>query len=236
MSANEPICGYANSKMIDESPRKIWDETWVSKHRVTPYECKWYTFLSRFIPKKRVLEAGCGSGRGLAVFSKSYAIGLDSSLNAIRLSQNNLRSHKNYDLILGDVRYLPFKDASFDLVFNSGVIEHLKPREDAVAAKEMLRVTEPKGTVVASVPNLLCLWYMLGKYLSKLFGQWKYGFERAYTPSKLKCLFHEAGLTTIQFCGILLFPLPLLDNLGEKFKFLESFCYAIVIVGRKIES
>jgi len=233
MSANERVCTHANLNRVDESQRDVWDETWVSRRGVTSYEHKWYAFLSQFTAKKRVLEAGCGSGRGLAVFSKSYVIGLDSSLDAIRCSRKNLRGHKNYDLILGDVRYLPFRSASFDLVFNSGVIEHLKPEEDVIVAKEMLRVTEPRGTVVVSVPNLLCLWYILGKCLFKLFGKWKYGFERAYTPSKLKGLFREAGLNITQFCGILLFPLPLLANLGEKFKFLKSFCYAIVIVGRK---
>lgn len=49
-----------------------------------------------------------------------------------------------------DIRALPFDDATYDFVFASHVLEHI--REDRVAIKEIRRVLRPNGVAVLPVP------------------------------------------------------------------------------------
>ena len=49
-----------------------------------------------------------------------------------------------------DIRNLPFEDATYDFVFASHVLEHI--REDEKAIKEIRRVLRPNGIAVLPVP------------------------------------------------------------------------------------
>jgi len=53
--------------------------------------------------------------------------------------------------VLASGEYLPFRDASFQLVFAGEVIEHL--REPLRALKEWVRVLKDEGRIVISTPN-----------------------------------------------------------------------------------
>lgn len=64
---------------------------------------------------------------------------------AIDLSRKNVDCHAN-------LCTLPFKDRSFDLVFASHVLEHIK--EDQLAIEEIERVLRPGGAAVLPVPIL----------------------------------------------------------------------------------
>lgn len=52
----------------------------------------------------------------------------------------------------GDLRRLPFPDASFDIVLCSHVLEHV--RDDAAAMREVARVLRPDGRAFVQVPYL----------------------------------------------------------------------------------
>ncbi len=52
---------------------------------------------------------------------------------------------------VGDVRDLPFRDASFDAIYSMGTIEHFDETERAV--EEMARVLKPGGRAIVGVPN-----------------------------------------------------------------------------------
>jgi SAM-dependent methyltransferase len=49
-----------------------------------------------------------------------------------------------------DIRHLPFQNASYDLVFASHVLEHIK--EDGDAIREVRRILKPKGMAILPVP------------------------------------------------------------------------------------
>lgn len=54
----------------------------------------------------------------------------------------------------GDVRALPFADASFDLATSISALEHVAPEDggDAAAVRELARVLRPGGRLVATLP------------------------------------------------------------------------------------
>jgi SAM-dependent methyltransferase len=106
---------------------------------------------------------------------------------------------------VGDVRYLPFKDRSVDLVYSMGTIEHFP--EYALATREICRVLKPGGTAIIGVPNK-CDPFLrpLLVHVLNLFGWYGYGMEKSFTPGELRGLVEAAGLRVTATTGILFIP------------------------------
>ncbi len=98
-------------------------------------------------PADVVLDAGCGSGR---VFQHRLAgrvrrvIGVDVT--------NEPRGNKNIDgAAKADLRALPFRNETFDLIVMSHVAEHLTDPEPVFG--ELARVLRPGGRLLLLTPN-----------------------------------------------------------------------------------
>jgi SAM-dependent methyltransferase len=83
-----------------------------------------------------VLETGCGNGKTLRSLGPN-AIGIDISPTAVNLA--------GASAIVGDICYLPFRDAVFDIIFCWHVLGHLQAAGRKTAADELLRVLKPGG-------------------------------------------------------------------------------------------
>jgi len=92
----------------------------------------------------RILDAGCGSS--LIVQSLNNAIGMEFNFGKLRFLR-----HHGIALARGSAFALPFKDASFDCVISSQVIEHLA--YDEVLFSEMRRVLRAGGTLILGTPD-----------------------------------------------------------------------------------
>jgi SAM-dependent methyltransferase len=102
-------------------------------------------------PEGRVLEAGCGSGMSLAYLNdKATTFGVDSSSEALERARGNCRFAVACDIR----RHLPFRDGSFDLVFNQGVMEHFEAEEFTTIVREFKRVS---GRVLIILPGNLSI-------------------------------------------------------------------------------
>jgi SAM-dependent methyltransferase len=105
----------------------------------------------------------------------------------------------------GDVRALPFCDASFDAIYSMGTIEHFEETEQAV--REMARVLKPGGHAIVGVPNrhdpflrpLLSL-------LLQTVGLYAYGDEKSYSRRALREMIERAGLRVTDETAILFIP------------------------------
>ena len=92
----------------------------------------------------RILDAGCGSS--LIVQSLNNAVGMEFNFGKLRYLR-----HHGIPLARGSAFALPFKDASFDCVISSQVIEHLA--YDEILFSEMRRVLRPGGMLILGTPD-----------------------------------------------------------------------------------
>lgn len=210
---------------------------------------------------ERFLEIGCGTfylGRHLA--KKGYTvIGIDMSMHALQLAKKVFEQEKikNYLLVCGNVLHMPFKSASFDLIYGAGVIEHFKNTQEAV--DELGRVTKKRGVAFNTVPylNLGTLTYRqvwgniprfpilepLATFVhTKLLGarHMRFGYELSFTRSYLADIHKKAGFSkakTGQFECELDFdylPTSLLKNAAKKLAQQSPLFWPMIyVVGKK---
>jgi SAM-dependent methyltransferase len=107
-----------------------------------------------FFPGKRVLDAGCGTGRH-AYFAGQYGaevVGLDLS-EAVETASRVLAPFENAVVVQGDVLRPPFRTAAegggFDLVYSIGVLHHLPDPYEGF--RSLLRFVRPGGTIAVWV-------------------------------------------------------------------------------------
>jgi ubiquinone/menaquinone biosynthesis C-methylase UbiE len=99
---------------------------------------------------RRMLEVGCGPGRGLDLISRiekdSTFVGLDLSPKAIEFATAQSSGSGRVSFVQGDAEALPFNEAEFDVVLN---IEssHNYPHPERFFA-EAVRVLKPGGYFV----------------------------------------------------------------------------------------
>ena len=108
--------------------------------------------------QKRILDVGCGTSKILAALPQ--AIGLDINFNKLRfnLSLGN-------KLVNVDIKNICFKDAYFDVVICSEVIEHLK-QEDCIF-QELKRVLKREGVLILGTPDYSTFSWNLIEWLYK---------------------------------------------------------------------
>lgn len=112
-----------------------------------------YCWAAQLVGGKSVLDAGCGTGYGLALLAE----GDPTELTAIDIDDGAVAAARRYadrhgaSVACGDLQALEFDDDSFDLAVCFETIEHLPSPERGVA--ELRRVVRPGGTLIVSSPN-----------------------------------------------------------------------------------
>lgn len=143
----------------------------------------------------RVLDVGCGTGLMLRhLRDRGWAVGLDFSPLALEFS----RRRGARRLLRGDVTHAPVADASFDLVTALDLAEHVE--NDQAFFKEVMRVLEPGGHLVLTVPAHPFLW---SEHDDALYHQ------RRYTRRAVCRLLRGAGfeIQRLTYCITLTFPM-----------------------------
>jgi SAM-dependent methyltransferase len=106
---------------------------------------------ARIQPNHRVLDVACGTGVVAITAAQVGAkvSGLDLSPALLEKARSNASvAGVNVDFTEGDVEYLPYEDASFDVVVSQ--YGHMFAPRPEIAVAEMLRVLKPGGTIAFS--------------------------------------------------------------------------------------
>ena len=94
-------------------------------------------------PHDIVVDLGCGSGRAL-LWNREWGstnVGIDIS------PFFSADARRDVDLLIGDLRKLPFADATFTKAFSLDVLEHLSPDALRAMLAEASRVLAPGGAL-----------------------------------------------------------------------------------------
>lgn len=136
---------------------QFWDEKWEGKTNAVfvnpPRHSVTVRLTRRYLPPRaRVLEGGCGLGDKVYALANAGfdAIGVDF---APRVVSQIKRNWPHLQVHVGDVRQLPFADATFDGYWSFGVIEHFFAGFDDISS-EMRRVLRPGGYLFLTFPMM----------------------------------------------------------------------------------
>lgn len=172
----------SDSKIVEETFEQFWRAQGVLPDMEdVGYDI--YEILQREcspLDGRTFLEAGSGSGRISLHLAKHGArvFLLDTSTAALELSRRFFQNAKaDGAFVQGSAFALPFKSHSFDVVWNTGLIEHFLFDDQVKILREMLRVMKPDGILLTFNPSHDARIYRLGKFLLERTGRWPYGRE-----------------------------------------------------------
>jgi SAM-dependent methyltransferase len=104
------------------------------------------TYLPHFPAGARILEVGGGTGVQAKMLSER---GLQ--VESIDVADSTYSEERVFPVVDYDGEHIPFEDRSFDVVFSSNVLEHIR-NLDAMQS-EFRRVLKPGGRCVHAVPS-----------------------------------------------------------------------------------
>jgi len=149
------------------SKERVWKEyyrhTYPASWKVGVFEYGFSSYHVRLLELlaakdgHSVLECGIGTGwpMGLAMAQRNARLhGIDIAESLIRDCRANFaRERHTCCCVVGDIEALPYRDASFDLVYSFSTTWVLPNLHRALA--EMVRVVKPGGRLVFDIINLL---------------------------------------------------------------------------------
>ncbi len=155
------------TEIFDDWPEKYdqWFESSIGR-LVREYEGRLFLEMTRPGQGERILDVGCGTGIFTLdlLAAGSRVTGLELSLPMLRRAGKKAAG-RPFHMVQGDMRALPFADASFDKAVSVTAIEFLEDARGGIA--ELFRVTRPGGLVVVASLNSLSPWAARRKAAAK---------------------------------------------------------------------
>jgi malonyl-CoA O-methyltransferase len=120
---------------------RLWAHTYTEETAVSHLDKELADRLSPPAKGRRLLDAGCGTGRRLADSNATLAVGVDVSIEMLSAGRGSA-------VAVADVRALPFPAETFDLIWCRLVLGHLEDLRPAY--RELTRVCRMGGHVYVS--------------------------------------------------------------------------------------
>jgi SAM-dependent methyltransferase len=104
----------------------------------------------------RLLNVGCAHGPDFLPFRQGFELyGMDFATEMLKLARKYARKFKfTVDLAAADVRYLPYREESFNWAISVATYHHIKGKAERLEAlQELRRVLKPGGEAFITVWN-----------------------------------------------------------------------------------
>lgn len=155
----------------------------------------------RYIPREKILDAGCGNGRNLIWFLKNdfevYAIDRDPA--AIKYLESVYPCFNKERLQVAEIDKLPFGNNFFDHVISSAVLHFAKSVShfnDMI--KEMVRVLNPNGTLFIRMTSDIGIENKIQHIENGVYHIPDGSIRFLLTPTLLKSMVHTNNLSFIE--------------------------------------
>jgi SAM-dependent methyltransferase len=138
-------------------------------------------------PEAKLLDCGAGTGAFAAEMQKHcQCTAMDDHQESLDLLRRRLPAEA---IVEGNCTAIPLAADSFDAVTALDVLEHIP--DDVAAARELVRVLAPEGTLVVTVPAMMSLWSDWDESLHH---------QRRYDAESLRSLFARLPVS-IEHCS-----------------------------------
>ena len=143
----------------------------------------------------QILEAGCGQKWDLDLGATGYFLtGVDLDAAALKL-----RVEVSKDLhraIVGDLRTVEIKSGSFDVIYNSFVLEHVPGAEQVL--ENFTRWLKPGGLLVIRIPDP----YSVHGYMSRVTPHWFHVFFYRHVMGAVNAGMHGYAPYPVHYDGV----------------------------------
>lgn len=189
-------------------PATVWGEGVFVRRPSTRTAAEFVGFFLPYMqPGMRLLDCGCGTGtitvELAAAVSPGEVVGIDLETAQINLARTQAAQANvtNARFEVANVYSLPFSDASFDAVYCSAVLSHLRERDKAL--REMHRILKPSGLIgvrndgldgyliAPAEPLLMQAWTLFGQFV-------QYNGGNAWAAKHLRTWLREAGFNQVE--------------------------------------
>jgi len=127
---------------------RIWAPTYSDETAISFLEDKLVRPMTPPLEGRRLLDAGCGTGRRLLGTRAACAIGLEPCPEMVAAGTARDLKRDGIDIVTGDVRRIPFPAFGFDVVWCRLVLGHLRTISSAYG--ELARVAKYGASLIVS--------------------------------------------------------------------------------------
>jgi 2-polyprenyl-3-methyl-5-hydroxy-6-metoxy-1,4-benzoquinol methylase len=130
---------------------KAWNKEYKSNKWRGHYSLE---ILKPYCKKGRLLDAGCGGGKfTLPLRMRGFdVVAVDVSSSALKSTKDSSTNRKlDIDFLAANVYELPFRDASFNVIWCYGVLQHLLLKERESTVSEFKRILNEEGLLFIEV-------------------------------------------------------------------------------------
>ncbi len=196
-SAQEPYKGWEYARLGDY--HKNLDPNWLYTPTYLQKVKQVHKFIKALPRNTQILDVACGEG----VFVEEFAA-QGWNIKGIDLNYESQYVQR------GDVRKLPFGEATIDALLFLDALEHLQFSDQPKALNEIFRVLKPEGKLLLSVPNLAHLnsrfRFLLRGQLDRTDNELDHVGERPIWENKQ--LIEQANFRVLSYTGVT-FTLPI---------------------------
>jgi len=159
-----------------------------------------------------ICDLACGEGIFMrlveSIFPNALKIGIDIDNKKLKRAKLNTTQT---DFILADIRFIPLRLSSCDLIFCFEAIEHLDDTKSFL--HEVRRILTSVGSFVISTPNIHSLSSLTAKFVYFMLGKKYVAFDKTHInlfwPNKLFAELERASFKILDINGFWLLPVGL---------------------------